>query len=223
MRKPFFRTISLVVVPWCLAWLMRLWFATCRVRVHNEVYFRSSYGPGKEIIASFWHYTIIYVFYFVRKHPATAMVSASKDGDYIAGLARQLGFNVVRGSSNNRGVGALKQLMRAGRNGESCAIVADGSQGPARVAQPGAVLLASRTGFPILPMGWSASRYMTINSWDKTAVPKPFSRIDYYYGEPIFVPRGVKGAEIEQYRLRLEESLNALYGIAWGRYDKLEH
>jgi len=223
MRKQFLRSISLVVVPWCLAWLMRLWFATCRVRVHNEEYFASSYGSGKGVIASFWHYTIIYVFYFVRKHPATAMVSASKDGEYIAELAGQFGFNVVRGSSNNRGVGALKQLMRAGRNGETCAIVADGSQGPVRIAQPGAVLLASRTGLPILPMTWSASRYMTINSWDRTAIPKPFSRIDYYYGKPIFVPRGVKGDEIEQYRLQLEENLNGLYDAAWSRYDKLEH
>jgi len=223
MKRRLLTTLSLAVIPWSLAWLMRLWFATCRVRVHNEECLQSSYGSEKAVIASFWHYTIIYLFYFVRKYPATAMVSASEDGEYIAGLARQLGFNVVRGSSNNKGVGALKKLMRVVRKGETCAIVADGSQGPVRVAQPGAVLLASRTGVPMLPMGWSASRYMTINSWDKTAVPMPFSRIDFYYGELIFVPRGANGAEIEQYRLQLEQSLNEIYAAAWGRYDKLEH
>ncbi len=72
-------------------------------------------------------------------------------------------------------------------------------------------------------MGWSASRYMTINSWDKTVVPMPFSRIDFYYGEPIFVPRGADGAEIEQYRLQLEQSLNALYAAAWACHGKSEH
>jgi len=223
MKSKLLHTLSLAVVPWFLARLMRLWFATCRVEVHNEEYLRSSYGSEKAVVASFWHYTIIYLFYFVRKYPATAMVSASEDGDYIAGLAGQLGFNVVRGSSNNRGVGALKKLMRAVRNGENSAIVADGSQGPVRIAQPGAVLLASRTGVPMLPMAWSASRYMTIKSWDKTAVPMPFSRIDFYYGELIFVPRKANGAEIERYRLQLEQSLNELYTTAWGRYDKLEH
>ncbi len=223
MKSKLLHTLSLAVVPWFLARLMRLWFATCRVEVHNEEYLRSSYGSEKAVVASFWHYTIIYLFYFVRKYPATAMVSASEDGDYIAGLAGQLGFNVVRGSSNNRGVGALKKLMRAVRNGENSAIVADGSQGPVRIAQPGAVLLASRTGVPMLPMAWSASRYMTIKSWDKTAVPMPFSRIDFYYGELIFVPRKANGDEIERYRLQLEQSLNALYTTAWGSYDKLEH
>lgn len=57
---------------------------------------------------------------------------------------------------------------------------------------------------------------MTINSWHKTVVPKFFSTIDYYCGEPIFVPERVKGAEIEQYRSQLEDSLNALYDTVLG-------
>jgi len=223
MIKRFMTALLLVVVPWCLAWLMRIWFVTCKVKVHNEEYFNRAYNSEKTAIASFWHYTILYLFFFLRKYPATVMVSASSDGEYIARLARYFDFNTVRGSSNKRGVEALREIMRAVRNGKNAAIVADGSQGPPRVAHSGAVLLASRTGVPLLPMLWSASRYITINSWDKTAVPKPFSRIDFYYGEPIYVPGKLKGAEIEEYRLQLEKSLNTLYVSAWGLYDKLEH
>ena len=223
MKKGVMESISQAVVPRTMAWLMRLWFATCRVRVHNREYFLPEHDSDKLIIASFWHYTILYVLYFLRKYPATAMVSASDDGEYIAELARQFGFNVVRGSSNNRGVGALKQLIKVVKKGENSAIVADGSQGPARIAQPGAVLLASTTGVPMVPMAWAASRYMIIHSWDRTAVPKPFSRVDYYFGKPISVPRGVRGDDVEQYRLQLEESLNALYATAWGQYNKVDH
>lgn len=223
MIKRFVKTLSLAVIPWCFAWLMRIWFATCKVVVHNEEYLARTKSPEKPVIASFWHYTLVFVFFFVRKYSATAMVSASGDGEYIARLANHFGFNTVRGSSNRRGVEALKKLIRVVRNGENAAIVADGSQGPPRVAQPGAVLLASRTGVPILPMVWSASRYFTITSWDRTAVPMPFSRIDFYYGEPIYVPGKLKGAEIEHYLVQLGKSLNEIYATAWARYDKLEH
>ncbi|MBW1636418.1 MAG: lysophospholipid acyltransferase family protein [Deltaproteobacteria bacterium] len=224
MKRNVMSTISLAVIPRLIAWLMRLWFMTCRVTVHNEEYFSPANDPDKVVIASFWHYTIIYGCYFLRKYPATVMVSASDDGEYIVRLAAQFGYNAVRGSSNHGGAGALKQLIKVVRQGDdNSAIVADGSQGPPRKAQPGAVLLSSMTGVPMVPMVWSASRYMTIHSWDRTAVPVPFSKIDFYFGEPIFVPRRVKGDDIERYRLQLEKSLNELYTKAWTQYNKVDH
>jgi hypothetical protein len=69
----------------------------------------------------------------------------------------------------------------------------------------------------------AASRYFAVKSWDKTIIPKPFSRIDFYYGEPLFVPQKVKPEELEDYRLHLEQRLNELYKKAWGRYGKISH
>lgn len=223
MTEGALNTLLLRVVPFTLAMLMRLWFATCRVRVHNPENFLDPKKTGKPVVASFWHYSIIYFFYFVRGNRVTAMVSASRDGEYVARLAKQFGYTAARGSRNNKGVEGLKVLFRAIRSGDSCALVADGSQGPPRVAQPGAILLASRSGAPILPMVWSAERYLTIRSWDRTVIPKLFSRIDYYYGEPIVVPPALKAEGIEEYRLLLEQRLNTLYAEAWGKYNKSEH
>jgi lysophospholipid acyltransferase (LPLAT)-like uncharacterized protein len=223
MKKGILKKLSLAVIPFCVAWLMRIWFSTCRVKVYNEEQFREAYEAGEVIIASFWHYTIIYTFYFLREYQATVMVSASDDGDYIAALARNFGFGTARGSSNRKGVAALKKLLRIIRKGENCAMVADGSQGPAKVAQAGAVLLASRTGVPLVPMTWAASSCFTIHSWDRTAIPLPFSRIDYYFGEFLHVPAGVKGDEVEKYRSRLEEQLNSLYDRAWKGFDRTDH
>jgi lysophospholipid acyltransferase (LPLAT)-like uncharacterized protein len=223
MKEGVLNSILLRVVPVTLAWLIRLWFRTCRVKVHNPHYFLDPKKTGKPVIASFWHYSIIYFFYYVRGNRVTAMVSASRDGEYIARLGKQFGYSAARGSRNNRGMEGLKALFRAIRSGDNCAIVADGSQGPARVAQPGAIFLASRTGAPVLPMLWSAARYFTVRSWDRTVIPKPFSRIDFYYGEPIFVPADLKADGIEEYRLLLEERLNALYAAAWSQYNKGEH
>jgi len=223
MTEGVLNSILLRVVPVTLALLIRLWFCTCRVRVHNLENFLDPKKTGKPVIAAFWHYSIIYFFYFVRGYPVTAMVSASRDGEYIARLAKQFGFTPVRGSRNNKGAEGLKSLIRAIRGDSNCALVADGSQGPPRIAQPGAILLASRSGAPVLPMLWSAKSYFTVRSWDRTVIPKPFTRIDYYYGEPLFVPAELKTEGIEEYRLLLEQRLNALYVEAWGQYNKGEH
>ncbi|NOR23284.1 MAG: DUF374 domain-containing protein [Desulforhopalus sp.] len=223
MTEGKLHNLLLRLVPQIFAWLMRGWFRSCRVVLHNEENCFSSEERNKTGIASFWHYSIIYILYHMREYSATAMVSASRDGDYIARLAEELDFDTVRGSRNNKGVEGLKAMLRAIRKGNSAAIVADGSQGPPRVLQPGAILLASRTGAPIIPMVFAASSYFAINSWDRTIIPKPFSRIDFYYGEPIFVSAKLKPEEVEVYRLHLEEQLNELYTKAWGRYGKSKH
>lgn len=223
MTEGFLNSLLLRVAPVTLACLMRLWFATCRVRVHGEENFPNPKLTGKPIIASFWHYSLLYLFYFVRGHRATVMVSASRDGEYIARLAGHFGFTAARGSRNHKGVEGLRTLFRAVRQGESCALVADGSQGPPRVAQSGAILLASRGGLPIVPMLWSADRYFTVRSWDRTAIPKPFSQIDFFFGEPLLVPPELSGEGIEHYRLLLEQRLNKLYATAWRSYGRDGH
>ncbi len=224
MNEGRLNSILQTVIPFLAAWLIRAWFGTCRITVHNSENFSTpKEAEDRTAIASFWHYSIIFLFYFVRKYSATVLVSASRDGEYIARLARRLGFNTVRGSKNKGGVEALKSLLRVVKGGGSCAVVADGSQGPPRIAQPGALLLAAKGGAPIIPMAWSASSYFTIRSWDRTVIPKPFSRIDIFFGEAISVPPGVKSRDIEQYRRLLEDSLNALYIRAWSTYGKSEH
>ena len=216
-------SLLLRLAPAALAGLMRLWFATCRVHVHDRDKFPDPMRTGKPVIASFWHYSLVYQFYFLRGHQATVMVSASRDGEYIARLAGHFGFRAARGSRNHKGAEGLKTLFRAVREGRSCALVADGSQGPPRVAQPGAILLASRGGLPVVPMMWSADRYFTVRSWDRTAIPKPFARVDFYFGEPLHVPAQLSAEGIEEYRLLLEGRLNELYATAWGRYDRDGH
>lgn len=211
-------------VPVLVALLMRIWFRTCRVEIDNR---KAMPEPGEidqsPAIAAFYHYSILYVFYHLRKYPAAVMVSSSEDGDYIASLARVLGFIPVRGSRHNRGLGAMREMLRMLKQGRSCGIVADGSRGPARIVQPGAVAMASRTGVPVVPMAWSASRYFYFNSWDKTAIPMPFAKIYYHFGEPLAVPSGLDSSQLEEYRQVLETRLNSLYHQAWSQVGKKEH
>lgn len=223
MKDGLLYRVSLRVVPFVFVWLTRIWFATCRIRTHGQEYRDQVNAQGGPVVASFWHYTIFFIFYYMRKESGVAMVSASKDGEYISRVANKFGFETVRGSRKKGGMQAIKGLIRNMREGRNAAIVADGSQGPARVVQAGSIVLASRTGTPVLPMLWSCSRYKRFGSWDGTVLPYPFSRIDFFYGEPLEIPPKIKAEEVEKYRLILEKRLNDLYVKAWKQQGRTEH
>lgn len=215
--------IAVVILPLLCAWLIKAWFSSCRLSVHGKKNREKAEGLNKPIIGTFWHYGIAGQFYVLRNESSTALVSASKDGEYIARLAGHFGLNTVRGSRNKGGISALKGLLKVLRSGSNVGIVADGSQGPPRVVQAGSILLASKTGAPILPMVWSASQYYTVSSWDRTVIPRPFSRMHFFYGEPLMVPEKLTPSLTEEYRLLLEKRLNILYEEAWRMCGKSEH
>lgn len=223
MKDGFWYRVSLRVIPFIFVWLTRIWFSTCRVVVHDQKYLDRYKDAGTPVIASFWHYGIFYILYFFRNESGVAMVSASRDGEYISRVVERLGNETVRGSRKKGGMQAIMKLIRAVREGKNAILVADGSQGPARNAQAGSLMLASHTGVPVLPMTWSCTSYKRFASWDGTALPLPFSRIDFFYGEPLLVPPGLKDEQMEQYRQELEKRLNDLYTKAWALQGKAEH
>ncbi len=218
------KKLLLWLLPPLIGGIMRLWFGTCRVRVHGGGDMPS---PGEEqkgpFIVIFWHYSIAFILFFLRQYDATVLVSASNDGDYFTRLAQHFGFRTVRGSRNRKGVQALKELFRVVGEKRMCGLVADGSQGPPLILQPGSVLLASRGGIPIRPVVWSASSCFLFRSWDRLAIPKPFSQIHFFYGAPIQVPAGLKGDELEEWRQEVEYTLLELYEKAWKIFDKKRH
>ncbi len=213
---------SLAVVPRLVVGLINIWFATCRVTIRGDAAMRECIAHDTGI-AAFWHYSFLYFFYYFRKYPAAVMVSASRDGEYIARLAQVMGHVPVRGSSNRGGVKALRTMIDLLQQGRNSAIVADGSQGPARRAQAGCILMASKSGKPIFPMAWATDRALTFNSWDRTVVPLPFARIALHHGGPLHVPPSLSSVEIEAYRLELEQRLNVLYDAAWQEIDRPPH
>jgi lysophospholipid acyltransferase (LPLAT)-like uncharacterized protein len=72
------------------------------------------------------------------------------------------------------------------------------------------VWLAKATGHPVLPFHLEASRHWTMNSWDRTQIPKPFSTVSIAMGEPFDVPPDADDAGIEAARVTLEGRLKSL-------------
>jgi len=203
--------------------LTRMWFVTCRIKVRGDGPFQERLRTGNAVIGAFWHYAFLFLFYHFRMYRAAVMVSASKDGEYIARLAQLMGSRPVRGSSHRGGVKALREMIELLHQGHNGAIVADGSQGPARQAQPGCILMASRSGQPVFPVAWAAKHVLIFNSWDRTVVPLPFTTIVVRYGEPLWVEPKISADQVEVYRLELEQRLNRLYEAAWHEVGREAH
>ncbi len=222
VKNGFFYRLLLVLAPWLYAGVSRLLFSTCRVRVHGG---ENLARCEASCVAVFWHYSVFPIIALNRGRNRgwAAMVSASDDAEFVARILARQGVVSVRGSRHRGGLAALKGLIGLMQQGYSAVIVADGSQGPARVMQAGAILLASKSAAPILPMAVAADRYWAFRSWDRTLLPKPFARLDLWYGEPLTVPEKAGAEEIERCRLEMEQRLNGLYAKAWRELGKSGH
>jgi lysophospholipid acyltransferase (LPLAT)-like uncharacterized protein len=222
------RKASGVVVPHSPRWFQRLgaWLvfalvrtvsATLRYRwIDRSGYF--DHGVPGPAIYCVWHnrlaLCLVEYFGYVKKrnqtHGMAALVSASKDGAFLAGVLECFGVHPVRGSSSRRGPQALLELTSWAEQGYDLAITPDGPRGPRYVVQEGAIGLAQITGFPIIPASYHLSWKIQAKSWDRFQIPLPFSRCEMVLGKAVRVPRDASDAQREVLRLELERTLKEI-------------
>lgn len=168
-------------------------------------------NDGRIPIYTFWHNRIFLSIYFWRHRRIVVMTSRSFDGEYIARFIQRFGTGAARGSSTRGAVSALIEMVRLMRAGCPAAFTIDGPKGPRYVAKMGAVLLAKKTGNPVLPFTIAAKNFWEIKgSWDRTQVPRPFTRARVFIAAPIFVPAETDDEALEQKRAELQTALDSL-------------
>jgi len=165
---------------------------------------------GRQPILALWHGRILSATLYFRDRGVVAMTSENFDGEWVARLMRRFGYHAARGSTSKGGPRALAQLRREMAEGYPAAFTVDGPRGPACIAQPGAVWLASATGNPIIPFHIEASRFWTVNSWDRHQVPKPGSQLAIAIGRAIEIPPRATEEDIEAGRVGVERALSSL-------------
>jgi lysophospholipid acyltransferase (LPLAT)-like uncharacterized protein len=163
-------------------------------------------AAGHQPILGFWHGRIPAATIYFQRRGMVVITSQNYDGEWIARIITKFGYGTARGSSSRGGPRALKQLVRDVRS-SSVAFTLDGPRGPAHVAQPGAVWLSKVTGNPLMPYHSEAMASWTINSWDRTQIPKPFTTVAAAIDVPLYVPRDATEQQLEDWRLRLEQSI----------------
>lgn len=159
-------------------------------------------------IYAFWHESILGMAGRYGHHPnVSILISNHADGELIAQVIKRLGMKMVRGSTARSGLPALLSMLAASKSGH-LSITPDGPRGPRRQAQLGTLFLASRTGYPIVPIGVHYGKAWYAPSWDRMGIPWPFSRSAGIAGEPLVVPPDLSKEELEPYARELERRMN---------------
>ena len=183
---------------------------TLRWRTEGLQHLDAIRASGRQPVMAFWHGRILPATYYFRRRGIVVITSENFDGEWIARIIQRFGYGTARGSTSRGAKRAVLQLVKEMKAGRPAGFTIDGPRGPARVAQAGAVWLASATGNPLLPFHLEASSHWSLRSWDRTQIPKPFSRVALVVGQPIEVSRGASPEILEQTRRDLERQLGAL-------------
>jgi hypothetical protein len=179
--------------------------ATVRLRHHGDAALREKERRGEHFILAFWHRHLLLMPYSYRGRRISVLVSQSQDGELIARTVAHFGIDASRGSSSRGGAVGLRSLLRKAGEGYDIAFTPDGPRGPASVVQPGVILAAAATGWPIQPVALAATRCRRLRSWDRFVVPLPFSTVHFVYGEPLQVDRrGDPEEAAEELKRRLD-------------------
>ena len=203
-------------ITWLSSFLLRLLLASIRWQKIDH----SSSISGQSVLKNAdqnplifvnWHCRLLAIPAMLGKDLPTAyIISESQDGQLISGTVRPLGIETIWGSRSNKAVTGYRDMRRRLAQNLHVGITPDGPRGPARQAALGALQLAKTSGAALVPVAWSTASMWRLKSWDRLAIPKPFSRGIQIFGKAIVIPRDANDDQLQQARLDLEDAINAL-------------
>ena len=175
----------------------------------------------RPMILAFWHSCIFPATYIWRDLQIRVLSSDSFDGEWTGRIIRKFGFVKVRGSSSRGAVRALLSMRRELEQGWAVAFTIDGPRGPRFVAKPGPVLLARATGAPMVAFHIAVERAWILNTWDRSMIPKPFSRVLLRVSRRIVVPADADDSQKERFHAELQAALERVREFAEANVEKV--
>ncbi len=199
-----------------ISWAVRLWVGgTVRYRCHalDAGADPLMQGHTDRFIYSFWHETLLMPAWQYRRTPTDVLISDHADGEMIAQATQRLGMGVIRGSGTRGAVKAVRQILGQGKT-RNVVFTPDGPRGPRRVVEPTMIRLAGRTALPIVPVGFAFHRCKRLRSWDRFALPHPFTRAVGVIGHRIEVPSDIDAAGVVALRDRVQAAMDLVTAMA---------
>ena len=193
-------------------YLIRAYSWTFRLRVENENPWLEYKQNGGRVLLCGWHqqfFAAIRHFKTYASYRPALMISQSKDGDIIAGIAEKSGWHTVRGSSSRNGGRALKEMVGQLERTGLAAHIVDGPRGPAGIIKAGVVSLARAAGAVVVPIYATSDRAWYFKSWDRFMLPKPFAKVTLRFGEMMDLTVGEDDNDFENHRLQLQQIMLA--------------
>lgn len=208
MRLHIYHPVAVRAISLLTSWLLKAWLGSLDVWVEFD---RDDALPSRRKTPGlflFWHETLLLPTHTHAGEGFGMLIGTHRDGEIIAQVMEFMGGTAFRGSSTRDGARALREMMEANPD-LHLAITPDGPKGPRRVLQMGSIFLASRAGIPIIPVGFATRRPWRIRSWDRFMLPKPFSAGRCVFATPIDIPARLGREGLEEYRLKVEQAVEA--------------
>jgi lysophospholipid acyltransferase (LPLAT)-like uncharacterized protein len=214
-KLPRSRRIQIPVIAAAVYAVIRTLGPTLRFEVLGWNHAERVHGSGNRVIWAFWHRVIIPVAWWARNRGIVVMNTTAFDGQWTRKVIEWLGFGTAQGSSSRGGLRGLAVMARRLEQGRDCAFTIDGPRGPRYVAKPGPVMLARKTGCPIMVFHIGVDRGKTFEkTWDHFLLPKLFARVAILFAPPIFVPQDSSAEVLEAKHAEMQRELERVRDIA---------
>jgi lysophospholipid acyltransferase (LPLAT)-like uncharacterized protein len=189
-RNSFFHSF----VTYVLAAYLKFCFKTQRINFPDKEIAENFYKQNKPGIIAFWHGRIAFMPFICPEPERTfVMISIHRDGSLINDIISRFGISTIRGSTNRPsthakgakdrgGRKAMTEILKKLKQSNLCAITPDGPKGPAMKVYPGIIKISELADAPILPISFSTTKGIKINSWDRFLLPLPFGRAEFRVG-----------------------------------------
>jgi len=158
---------------------------------------------------------IIPVVWWRRNCGVVVMNTTAFDGQWTRKVIEWMGYGTAQGSSSRGGLRGLAVMARRIEEGHDCAFTIDGPRGPRYVAKPGPVMLARRTGAPVVVFHIGVDHGKTFEkTWDHFLLPRLFTKTIMIFAPPIEVPPDADAPLLEAKHAEMQKELERVRDVA---------
>lgn len=207
--------LQIPVIGWAGWAVLRVVGPTLRFEVVGGERAGRARDPRRPCILTFWHRMIFSGTWWFRNRGVVVMNSTNFDGQWTRRVIERMGYGTAQGSSTRGGLRGLAVMARKLEEGFDAGFSIDGPRGPRYVAKPGPVLLARRTGRPIVPFHIALEHAKTLQkTWDLFQIPHLFTRAVLVFAPPIEVSQDADRDEVERKHAEMQSALERVRDLA---------
>jgi lysophospholipid acyltransferase (LPLAT)-like uncharacterized protein len=214
-QLPWSRRIQIPLIARAVYSVIRTLGPTLRYEVLGWQHAERLYAQKRRCIFAFWHRVIVPIAWWARNRGIVVLNTTAFDGQWTRKVIEWLGFATAQGSSSRGGLRGLVVMAKHLEEGRDCAFTIDGPRGPRYVAKPGPVMLARKSGCPIVVFHIGVARGKTFQkTWDQFLLPAPFARTVILFAAPIEVPTDASAELMEAKHAEMQRELERVRDIA---------
>jgi lysophospholipid acyltransferase (LPLAT)-like uncharacterized protein len=224
-RLPWSRRVQIPIIAGAVYGVIATLGPTLRYQMLGYQHIERVHASGGRCIFAFWHRVIIPIVWWARNRGIVVLNTTAFDGQWTRKVIEWLGFGTAQGSSTRGGLRGLAVMARRLAEGVDCAFTIDGPRGPRYVAKPGPVMLARKSGCPIMVFHVGVDRGKTFTkTWDHFLLPKPFAHAVILCAPPIYVSADADADLMQAKHEAMQRELERVrdVGERWFQFSEAE-